>query len=125
MHFDRERLQKCDSIFFMVADRCENSEKYFELFVIMTEKITDDERMELRRTISVRSMGPRVAVSIAQLEKIYWLNSLPFVETISAATDPDLDDILRRLTRPPNVKNTNTTWFQRFLDRIGRLFGKS
>lgn len=127
MLVDKDRLKKCDNIFFAVVGACENPEKYFEIFIIMSEKISDKDRQMLRQNISVRSMGPRVVVAMAQLEKIYWLNCLgdDVVDQISAPTDPDLDNFLRLLTRPPNVEKNNKIWLQRFVDGVSKMLGRS
>lgn len=99
MQLDRDRLKKCCSTLFCVAEACKDTEQYIELCVILAEDTTDNNRNELRRTISVQSMGPRVAVIMIEVEKVYWLDSLPFVDHISAVTDPRFGDALRRISQ--------------------------
>lgn len=123
MILDKERLVRCDNIFMAVAEDCEDPDKYFEVCIILSEAATDENRVELRRNIAVESMGPRVTFARVRLEKVYWLNDLPYVETISAPTDSGFDELLNKLMATRRLpKSFEANWLNTLCGRVGQLF---
>ncbi|MFA5987379.1 MAG: hypothetical protein WC797_01875 [Candidatus Paceibacterota bacterium] len=86
---------------------------FFEVFIIIKEDTSDVQRAELRRLVSVSSMGPQVACATVSLDQLTIVDKLDYVEKISAVLDERFRIVLDRLmsegTRRATVSRREVT----------------